>query len=192
MHCRCPLLFVLLTVVVLQNTASAQSLPLPQPGVGIDPSVPSASDLGGTRTRTLDTNHATITASGTSPSLTSQPSILTTTINGTPTTLTTMAAASPAYQQPILGPNSIPKAPQSLLVIQSTTYGKVLPAVVPTDDRIDSHFWYQFVPPSQGGQRSSASCTWPSFALPVSSLLSLWWHVVENVCLSLGEIGGRH
>ncbi|KAK3825965.1 MAG: hypothetical protein J3Q66DRAFT_365670 [Benniella sp.] len=150
------------------------SPPLPQPGVGVDPNVPSASDLGGTPIRTLDTNHATITASGTSPSPTSQPSIITTIINGTPTTLTTMTAASPAYQQPILGPNSIPKAPQSLLVVQSTTYGKVLPAVAPTDDWINSHFWDQFVPPSQGGQKSSASRTWPALAL---LFLVCGWHV---------------
>ncbi|KAG0036389.1 hypothetical protein BGZ82_004295 [Podila clonocystis] len=67
----------------------------------------------------------------------------------------TITGAAPAPVVPTT--STIPKAAQSILVIQSTTYGKVLPAAGPVDDHIESHFWDQFSPPDMPGKSSSAS-----------------------------------
>ncbi|KAF9574562.1 hypothetical protein EC968_006175 [Mortierella alpina] len=60
---------------------------------------------------------------------------------------------------------TLPKAPQSILVVESTTYGKVLPAAGPVDDHIGGHFWDQFGQISSDGSKSSAA----PLSLPKSS-----------------------
>jgi len=69
---------------------------------------------------------------------------------------------------PVPATTTLPKAPQSILVVESTTYGKVLPAAGPADDHIGGHFWDQFGQISSDGSRSSAallSLPKPSLAL---------------------------
>ncbi|KAI8357063.1 hypothetical protein B0O80DRAFT_424982 [Mortierella sp. GBAus27b] len=167
-----PIILILLLVVLLQSTASAQAPPAPQPGLGIDPNgVPAASDS--TPTKTLGPEPGSHVTS-TRPPI-PNPSVTTTVtvINGT-TTLTTVTnapTAPPGIQQPPTI-TSLTKPPQSVLIVQSTTYGMVLPAAGPSDDTIEGHFWDRFVP--QGSQTSTAIRVSPLFEFPVYSLCCLY------------------
>ncbi|KAF9025122.1 hypothetical protein CPC16_001802 [Podila verticillata] len=151
------LVLTLLSQLCLVSAQSSDDSPPPaQPGSDKSepPTKTHGSDSGGHGSVTVS-GSATITAAP-SPSVYTTVSV----INGTTTTLTmTITAAAPA---PVVQTTStIPKAAQSILVIQSTAYGKVLPAAGPVDDNIESHFWDQFspqdIPGGKGSKSSSAN-----------------------------------
>ncbi|KAF9101617.1 hypothetical protein BGX29_005440 [Mortierella sp. GBA35] len=73
--------------------------------------------------------------------------------------------------------SSLPKAPQSILVVGSTPYGKVLPAAGPVDDEIKSHFWDQYLPNNGGAPKSSSSPVTLHFP-PLFSMPSALWAIL--------------
>ncbi|KAF9575918.1 hypothetical protein BGW38_008179, partial [Lunasporangiospora selenospora] len=166
--------------------AQLVSPPNPQPGPAVipnpapSPSVPNpANDAPKPNPVTTGNNGATTPPAG---------SIVTTVtvINGTTTTvtLTLTAAAPPAVQQPQTT-SLIPKAPQSVLLIQSTTFGKVLPAAGPVDDQVESHFWDRFAPPSDGGipkpkGSDAASLGSPFSVVQCLVIVTLSWLVLNH------------
>ena len=152
---------LLLALVVAQSNGGtpASSPPAPQPGpdlnnqAAIAPSGESPTPTQNSGDKHHDSATATITGSASPP----KPTTITTVsvINGTTTTLTLTITPTQAAQPP--PPTSIPKAPQSVLVVQSISYGKVLPAAGPADDLIQSHFWDQFLPKEGGAKASDGS-----------------------------------
>ncbi|KAG0292314.1 hypothetical protein BGZ96_004348 [Linnemannia gamsii] len=110
-----------------------------------------------------------------------QPTVITTVsvINGTTTTMTITvtpsaggggagaAGATPA--------TLLPKAPQSIIVIQDTPFGKVLPAAGPANDEIESHFWDQYVPHSGPGKSSANTVS--AIKNKDAGLMGGWRHV---------------
>lgn len=160
---------LLVLVVAQSNGGTSISLPpAPQPGPDLNnqgamaPSAdsPSPTQNSGDKPHDSTTASATITASAAPPKPTTITTV--TVINGTTTTLTLTItptqAAAPAAQPP--PPTSIPKAPQSVLVVQSISYGKVLPAAGPADDQMESHFWDQFLPKEGGAKASDGSLSY--------------------------------
>ncbi|KAG0022851.1 hypothetical protein BGZ80_011002, partial [Entomortierella chlamydospora] len=126
----------------------AQPPPGPQPGSQprTDPSPIATSDGNNTPTKTQGNNiHATVTNSS---SAVIQIVSTVTVINGATTTLVATITSPQPVQQVAPAASSLPKAPQSVFVIQSATYGKVLPAAGPSDDQ---NFWGPLV-----GMKSSA------------------------------------
>ncbi|KAF9920667.1 hypothetical protein FBU30_009475 [Linnemannia zychae] len=123
-----------------------------------------------------------------------QPTIITTVtvISGTSTTVTitvTPAAGNPSSP----ATSSLPKAPQSIIIVQGTPYGKVLPAAGPINDEIESHFWDQYVP-RDGDTKSSASSTisknaiirWRrSLSFSLFSVHSALWTICITVILGV-------
>ncbi|KAF9436541.1 hypothetical protein BGZ76_003629 [Entomortierella beljakovae] len=140
----------------------AQSPAGPQPGsqAGNDPSatIPYGGD---TPTKTQSSNNNRPSATSGSGDSTPQAQAVTTVtvINGTTTTIVASATVPQPQpqQQPVITTSSLPKASQSVIVIQSVTYGKVLPAAGPTDDQISGHFWDQLVPASDGTKAASST-----------------------------------
>ncbi|KAF9428816.1 hypothetical protein BGZ94_000945 [Podila epigama] len=159
-RCRLSFLVAIIAWIAIGSvTAQSSSLPPPAPQPGSDkPEAPTKTHgsnnviIKGTIT---GSSAATITAPAT-------PSIITTVsvINGTTSTLTLTVTPSILAQAAPNG-SGLPKAVQSILVVQSTTFGKVLPAAPPPDDHIDSHFWDQFshpdIPGSSNGRSSAHS-----------------------------------
>ncbi|KAF9317103.1 hypothetical protein BG003_001149 [Podila horticola] len=147
-------LLLLLSLCLVSAQSSGDSPPPAQPGSDKSepPTKTHGSDSGG--------GHGSVTVSaGTTITAAPSPSVITTVsvINGTTTTITMTITAAPAPLVPTT--STIPKAAQSILVIQSTTYGKVLPAAGPVDDHIESHFWDQFSPPDIPGKGKSSSAS---------------------------------
>ncbi|KAF9303070.1 hypothetical protein BGZ74_004424 [Mortierella antarctica] len=146
---------LLLSLCLVSAQSSGGSPPLAQPGSDLSdpPTKTHGGDSGGGHGSVTVPGGATVTAVP-SPSVVTTVSV----INGTTTTITmTITAAGPAPVVPTT--STIPKAAQSILVVQSTTYGKVLPAAGPVDDRIESHFWDQFSPPDMPGKGKSSSAS---------------------------------
>ncbi|KAI1321605.1 hypothetical protein EDD11_003085 [Mortierella claussenii] len=161
------LIFISLAVLFLFfATAAAQSVPGPQPGAAIAPSVTSgdAGKISPTKTQDSGGNRPmAVTGMGTDGSASARVSVVTTVtvIDGATTTITSMVTPAPVAGNNQLQPaaaatSSLSKAPQSILVVQSTTFGKTLPAAGPVDDQIESHFWDQFVVRPEGGSRTSS------------------------------------
>ncbi|KAG0047016.1 hypothetical protein BGZ83_007848 [Gryganskiella cystojenkinii] len=165
---------LLLSILAISNPAHAQSSgdegsssspPPPQPGSNPNGQGAAAAPSGNSSPNTKDSSHghdsvtssSTITATVSAPKPTTITTV--TVINGTTTTMTLTITPSPAAgaNPGPPPPTSLPKAPQSILVIQSTSYGKVLPAAGPVDDQIESHFWDQFVPRDPGVKASDGS-----------------------------------
>ncbi|KAF9125165.1 hypothetical protein BGX30_000586 [Mortierella sp. GBA39] len=116
-----------------------------------------------------------------------QPTVITTVsvINGTTTTMTiTVTPSAPGGGSGGGGApaTTLPKAPQSIIIIQDTTYGKVLPAAAPVDDVIESHFWDQYVP-HDGPVKSSANTAFFSVRQVFFSLFSVHSVLWTAVCV---------
>ncbi|KAG0364645.1 hypothetical protein BGZ54_007293 [Gamsiella multidivaricata] len=98
-----------------------------------------------------------------------------TVLNGTIMTVTAVITigqtGQPATQQAIPATSTLPKAPQSILVVQSTSYGKILPAAGPPNDQIESHFWDQFVPSPQGKKKSLSTETSQAWTFTIGSVV---------------------
>ncbi|KAF9983929.1 hypothetical protein BGZ75_004519 [Mortierella antarctica] len=144
---QCMVIISLLSFLLLLSipqSVSAQSPPVPQPGSGLD----GTSKPGVLPTTTQDFHPSGVTSTA---------------------TMVNNAATPLSYPPPPAMPatTTLPKAPQSILVVESTTYGKVLPAAGPADDHIGGHFWDQYSQISSDGSRSSAAL----LSLPKSSLV---------------------
>ncbi|KAF9153348.1 hypothetical protein BG015_003629 [Linnemannia schmuckeri] len=167
------LLLILTTFILFSSTVAAipQQPPGPQPANGSNGSTPTDNPaVGGSESgdaaKTDANAKPTITSSasssnGSTATITEapQPTVITTVtvINGTTTTMTITVTSSAGAGGPAAAPaTTLPKAPQSIIIIQDTPYGKVLPAAGPVDDEIESHFWDQYVP-HDGAAKSSAN-----------------------------------
>jgi len=189
----------LATILLFPSLVTAQLPPGPQPGIGVDYSVASTDPGAAAPTISQDsnTNHATITMSITATGV-PKPTIITTVavVSGTTTTLTTvitgavgtgvsgaMGAQGTGLPVPAIT-STLPKAPQSILVVQSTTYGKILPAAGPVDDQIQSHFWDQFVarPEDSSGKKSSSSSS-IRLSSSMMSRCSMLFGLLVAICL---------
>lgn len=163
------LLFLSTFVLAQSGDGSLSSPPAPQPGSGSNGqgAMAPSDDSSSSKTQDSSDRHQdSITSSSTitGTAASTKPTTITTVtvINGTTTTLTLVITPTPAAvaaQQPP-PPTSLPKAPQSILIIQSTSYGKVLPAAGPADDQIESHFWDQFVSREGGAKASDGSLSY--------------------------------
>ncbi|KAG0368197.1 hypothetical protein BGX24_002910, partial [Mortierella sp. AD032] len=151
-------------------SADPQQPPAPQPANG-GGSTPTNNPVAapGDAAKTDSGSKPTITSSGggtasgasTITDAPPQPTVISTVtvINGTTTTVSiTVTPAGGGGLPAAAVPTTLPKAPQSIIVIQDTPYGKVLPAAGPPDDVIESHFWDQYVP-HEGGPKSSSAST---------------------------------
>ncbi|KAF8947552.1 hypothetical protein BGZ47_008697 [Haplosporangium gracile] len=174
------LLLVLTTSFLFSSIVAAtpQQPPAPQPANGSNGSTPTDNPAAGgseggdaaktdanakptTTSFSSSSNGGTATITEAPP----QPTVITTVsvINGTTTTMTITVTLSAGAGAPAAAPaTTLPKAPQSIIIIQDTPYGKVLPAAGPVNDKIESHFWDQYVP-HDGAAKSSANAANAAF-----------------------------
>ncbi|KAG0262076.1 hypothetical protein BG011_000351 [Mortierella polycephala] len=145
----------MLVSVLSSLSVSAQSPPPgPQPGSGADPGAAAVASLGNNPTKTQDPNSnlATITSSSNGHTLTTEPS-----------TITVIGGTKPAPQS-FPTTSAVPKAPQSVIVIQSTTYGNVLPAAAPVDDHVETHLRNHRASSDGRGRLSAPAFVWSFMA----------------------------
>ncbi|KAF9360671.1 hypothetical protein BGX26_008174 [Mortierella sp. AD094] len=163
---RLAILLIFLLAIIIRPVV-AQPPPGPQPGSqpGTDASATTTSNGSNTPTKTQSNSHTTITNSSSANSTVAQSQIISTVtvINGTTTTIVATITAPQPAQQAAPATSSLPKAPQSVFVVQSTAYGKVLPAAGPSDDGVNNN---QPVP------RPKSSATYVKSS-PSSSLFSI-------------------
>ncbi|KAK5828636.1 hypothetical protein F5H01DRAFT_374102 [Linnemannia elongata] len=197
-------LLVLTIFFLFSNVVAApQQPPAPQPGNGSNGSTPTDNPAGGSggggAAKTDANAKPTITSSSSSSgdgnngsggfatisAAPPQPTVITTVsvINGTTTTMTiTVTPSTPGGGSGGGGApaTTLPKAPQSIIIIQDTPYGKVLPAAGPVDDEIESHFWDQYVP-HDGPVKSSANTAFLSASKMDVGLTGRWRQVLFSL-----------